>query len=257
MQRDVDEMATDSCHTPRRAQGALTNVPDHLSPVTDTMSPEQNTRALTPIAGAHTRQEAAALRCGHPRSIAQIEIQSRGWLWTSGARVKLRARVSRDCDMLKKACSPGPGSPPTGSQTARLKPKNSQGNTCARVRRGRGKPLACRHTTCTRKTSASPTSGAITHSLSFFYTLAFTSRNRRPKEGKEMPPGRGPHTGSKLAGYRGAPGCSSAPGHCDPLRGYASPAANWPGSQLPTSKSSCLPFWITLEPKWQPAASLE
>ncbi|CAE7437089.1 RE1 [Symbiodinium sp. CCMP2592] len=56
MRCDVDDEATDQLHTPRRAQRALTNMPDHFSPVTDTTSPDQNARALTSIAGAHNQQ---------------------------------------------------------------------------------------------------------------------------------------------------------------------------------------------------------
>ena len=72
--------------------------------------------------------------------------------WTSGARVKLRARVSRAalksvpslgtrvCDMLEKTCHSGPAPRRLGrSQYARMYPtqaENSQGNTCARRNRG-------------------------------------------------------------------------------------------------------------------------
>ena len=56
MQCDVDEVATDPYRTPRRAQHAPNDMPDHFSPVTDTMSPDQHAVAVRPIAGTQNQQ---------------------------------------------------------------------------------------------------------------------------------------------------------------------------------------------------------
>ena len=54
MQCDVDEVATDPYRTPRRAQRALNDMPDHFSPVTDTMSPDQHAVAVRPMQRTRT-----------------------------------------------------------------------------------------------------------------------------------------------------------------------------------------------------------
>ena len=49
-------VATDPYRTPRRAQRARSDMPDHFSPVTDTMSPDQHAVAVRPIAGTQNQQ---------------------------------------------------------------------------------------------------------------------------------------------------------------------------------------------------------
>ena len=52
MQFDVDHVAADRCHTPRRAP-SFTNMPDHFSPVTDSMSPDLHTLAFVALLSSY------------------------------------------------------------------------------------------------------------------------------------------------------------------------------------------------------------